>query len=196
MASTELSLVNDALARCGRRPVPSLSTNVSATTAMAINSLRRARVELLSIGWFFNRRYDEPFSPDAVTKQILIGEDIIDIDETMHRARGRDVVQQDGKLYNATDKTFEFDSEVYCDVIYDKTIANMPEVARLAVGAKAAVYLLTSLEPGSGSMQLLMMQANETLDILMAREVDSFDNSMFEDRAVAPALSRRSQRRF
>lgn len=196
MASTELTLVNDALARTGRRPVSSLTTNVSATTSMAINALRRARVELCSIGWFFNKRYDEVFAPDAVTKEILIGDDILDIDETMASSRGRDVVQQDGKLYNVSDKTFEFVTDVRCDVIYEKEIANMPEIARLAVGAKSAVYLLTSLEPDSKSMQLLMRQSDEALDTLMAREVDSFDNSMFGDRSVSPALNRRSQRRF
>ena len=194
MASSELTLVNDALARTGRRPVATLTSNISTTTAIAVNSLRRARVELLSIGWFFNKKYSHVFSPDATTKEIVVGDDILDIDETMSKSKGRDVVQQDGKLYNATDNTFEFAADVYCDVIYDKSIANMPEIARLAAGAKAAVYLLTSLEPGSSSMQLLMRQANEALDILMAREVDSFDNSMYDDRAVYPALSRRSRR--
>lgn len=149
---------------------------------------------MLSLGWFFNKQYDLAFSPDAVTKEIVVGDDILDIDETMSRSNGRDVVQQDGKLYNATDKTFEFTADVYCDVIYEKSIEDMPEIARLAAGAKSAVYLLTSIEPGSRSLGLLQGQANEALDILMAREVDSFDNSMFDDRSVFPALNRRVRR--
>jgi len=144
--TTELNAVNTMLSAVGEPPINSLSDPKNADAAIAQNILTEITREIQTMGWHFNSQYDVTFQPDS-DKLITLTDNIarIDISDPSVVSRTssaqpdtRDITQRGNKLFDRTNNTYEFESDVVAGVIYLLDFTEMPEPARRYITVKSS----------------------------------------------------------
>ena len=103
---TELEALNLLLRAIGLRAVVDIdSTLPSAENAR--DTLNRVRGTAQARGWWFNLDYNVTYSPDPVTKEIVLPSQIRSI-----RTETSDIIKRGNKLYDRFNQTFQFESDV------------------------------------------------------------------------------------
>lgn len=65
LATTKLAMVNDVMRRCGKLPVNALDTGGQSSPGLVERTIDDAISEILSKGWYFNRRYNVESTADG-----------------------------------------------------------------------------------------------------------------------------------
>ena len=189
---TELSAVNSILGAIGQAPITTLGT-VSVTdgisaydnpeVAMIYNLLRDANVDTQAEGWHFNSEYNVKFQPDATTKKITIGNDILSMDYHGNQTDRRyDLVRRNGFLYDklsANDNKDEFDTDMYLDVVKLYNFTDLPIIFRRYITYRASRVAATKLVANPQLVKLLAQQEALARAALMEYECNQADHSMF-----------------
>ena len=189
---TELSAVNSILGAIGQAPITTLGT-VSVTdgisaydnpeVAMIYNLLRDANVDTQAEGWHFNSEYNVKFQPDATTKKITIGNDILSMDYHGNQTDRRyDLVRRNGFLYDklsANDNKDEFDTDMYLDVVKLYNFTDLPIIFRRYITYRASRVAATKLVANPQLVKLLTQQESLARAALMEYECNQADHSMF-----------------
>ena len=142
---TELSAVNAILGAIGQSPITSLVFD-NPEVSFIYNLLRDSNVDVQAEGWHFNTEKHVAYSPDAVTKKIAIGNDILKMD--MHdnwSERNFDVVKRNGYLYDKHDHTDEWDSAVDLDVVRLFSFEDLPTVFKRYIIYRSSRLAATQL---------------------------------------------------
>jgi hypothetical protein len=132
---TELEAVNEILGVIAESPINSLDEEVVIDGSLAIKILRTTSVEVQTRGWWFNREEGRDFVPD-VAKAVQLPPNILRLvasGETTSQ-----VVQRGTKLYDLTNKTYEFDKAVTVDVTFGLNFEELPSAARVYITVRAA----------------------------------------------------------
>ena len=189
---TELSAVNNILGAIGQAPITTLGT-VSVTDGISAydnpeisfiyNLLRDANVDTQAEGWHFNTEYNVKFSPDATTKKIAIGNDVLSMDfHNNYTKRTHDLVRRNGRLYDkmsASDQKDEFDSDIYLDIVKVYTFEDLPIVFRRFITYRASAAAATQLVANPNLARLLTNQAGLARAALQEYECNQGDHNMF-----------------
>ena len=189
---TELSAVNSILGAIGQAPITTLGT-VSVTdgisaydnpeVAMIYNLLRDANVDTQAEGWHFNSEYNVKFQPDATTKKITIGNDILSMDYHGNQTDRRyDLVRRNGFLYDklsANDNKDEFDTDICLDVVKLYNFTDLPIIFRRYITYRASRVAATKLVANPQLVKLLTQQESLARAALMEYECNQADHSMF-----------------
>ena len=189
---TELSAVNNILGAIGQSPITTLGT-VSVTDgisaydnpeiAFIYNLLRDANVDTQAEGWHFNTEYNVKFSPDATTKKIAIGDDVLSMDfHNNYTKRTHDLVRRNGYLYDkmsTKDNKDEFDSDIHLDIVKVYNFEDLPIVFRRFITYRASAAAATQLVANPNLVKLLSNQAGLARAALQEYECNQGDHSMF-----------------
>ena len=114
---TELSAVNSILGAIGQSPVSQLDY-ANPEISFIYNILKESNIDVQTEGWTFNIEYHIKENVSTTDNKIIIGSDVIRIDNTDEWDRTRDFVRRkdsDGiwKLYDRVNHTFEYPDDDY-----------------------------------------------------------------------------------
>jgi len=193
---TELSAVNTILGAIGQAPVTTLEYDADTDTgafenpeiSFIYNLFKECNIDIQNEGWHFNKEEYVKMSPDS-NKEIVIGSNILRMD--FHDAGNREhnlIIKSDNgvkKLYdklqvNSTTQTpYEFDDDVYVNVVYLYEFTDLPSVFQRYITYKAAVRAATQLVGNQTLVQLLTLQAENARASCMEYECNQGDHSFF-----------------
>lgn len=167
-AQTELQAVNEILASVGQAPVTTLD-QTNPDVAIAYDTLIQVSREVQAEGWTFNKEFEYPLTPDN-NNEILIPNNVLQLDLTPDY-RDRDSVRRNGKLYDRTNHTFEWeDDEVLCDVVWYFDWVDLPIPIQDYIVSRAATITSSRIVGDSGQYQ--MLQQREAYCRAMALEYE------------------------
>lgn len=133
--ATKLQAVNTIISNIGQAPVTSLESG-NPLVEMAEQILDEVSRAVQSEGWVFNTEYEFPFTPDPVTKEIDVPDNVLSIDT--NAVTTSPVVIRRGKVYNRHAHTFTFDTKVALDVVWLLPFDELPEAFRNYITIRAA----------------------------------------------------------
>ena len=131
---TALDAVNIILSNIGQAPVVNLESGnpMVETAEVVLNEISRT---VQSEGWVFNTDYEYPFTPDPATNEITIPSNVVSLDKP---AISDCFVQlRNGKLYNRSDRTYEWDGVQDLDVVWLFDFEDLPEPFKNYITFKA-----------------------------------------------------------
>ena len=179
---TELSAVNNILGAIGQSPLTTLNFD-NPEISFIYNLLRDANVDTQAEGWHFNTEYNVKFSPDATTKKIAIGDDVLSMDfHNNYTKRTHDLVRRNGYLYDkmsTKDNKDEFDSDIHLDIVKVYNFEDLPIVFRRFITYRASAAAATQLVANPNLVKLLSNQASLARAALQEYECNQGDHSMF-----------------
>lgn len=133
---TELEAVNEILSTGSESPVSTLDESQVIDASLAKRILRSTSVEVQTQGWFFNEEYEVSLTPDQ-DNHIILPRNVLKIDTSGDSAE-TDAVQRGLRLYNKTDRTYEFESAVTVDWTLGLAFEELPSSARNYITIRAA----------------------------------------------------------
>ena len=183
------------LSAVGEPPINNLDEQKNADAAIARNILTEISRDVQSMGWHFNTSTKVTFSPDSTTKEITLPESIvrIDINHTMENAGNsdsRDITQRGSRLFNRTDNTYEFTSDVKATVVYIFDWDEMPEPVRRYVTIKSARVFQDRMVGSEKHHAFSREDEVRALALLKEFQMDTSDASIFQNYDVFRIINR------
>ena len=200
-SQTELTAINRMLASVGVAPVTSIDTesilNAAGNTeivqtnpdvAIAINTLTEVSREVQSEGWVFNKEYNVKVYPNNSKELVIselettLGNTIlsIDLNTDVVSNKNRDVIVKNGKLYNRTAHSYEWnDTTVYVDIMYQYNWIDLPIYVQDYIVSKAAALFSQRVVGDAQQYQLLSAKAAECRIYALNYECEQGDYTFF-----------------
>jgi len=175
-AKYELPAVNEILASVGQAPVTTLD-QTNPDVAIAYDTLINVSREVQAEGWTFNTEYNYPFSPDS-NKQIRIPENILQIDLT-DEYRHIDAIRRDGRLYDKVKHTYDWEHDVYCDVVWLFDWVDLPKPIQDYIVARTAAIVSTRIVGDGQQYKMLQQKEAYTRAFAMEYECNQGDYTFF-----------------
>ena len=126
--TTELEAVNTMLSAVGEPPIVSLDAQTNLDAAIAQNILGEVSREVQAAGWHFNTQTMVKLTPHSTTKEINLSDSVVRVDidhwasSTKMSSSGtvdkRDIAQRGSRLFDRTNNTYEFESQVEATMVY------------------------------------------------------------------------------
>ena len=135
LVSTQLDAVNAMLSGIGEAPVNSLTGQLPADVAVAINTLNEILREVQLESWHFNTEDDYPLLPDD-TGEIILPLNVVRV--SLQDPDTRDVVQRGQRLYDRANHTYRFNGVIRARVSILLPFDELPEAFRWYVTVRAA----------------------------------------------------------
>lgn len=135
LVSTELDAVNTMLSAIGEAPVNTLSGQLPADVAVAMNTLREAIREVQLDGWHFNTEDDYPLLPNQ-DAEIILPLGVVRV--SLQDPDQRDVIVRGKRLYDRTNHTFKFSETIRATVSMILAFDELPEAFRWYSTVRAA----------------------------------------------------------
>lgn len=136
--TTELDAVNIMLGTIGESPVSSLASESSMVdVSMARQILREVTTQVQEEGWHFNTEIGWSLTPDAITGEITLPANCIQIDTTGGSALV-DVTARGRRLYDRVNHTFVFGGSLTVDMVILLSFDEAPQAARHYIAIRAA----------------------------------------------------------
>lgn len=188
--TTRLTAVNQMLSFIGEAPVNSLSDNTgSGDDSLAESILDEVTREVLSNGWHFNTNFDVEHDPDAVTKEITLGDTVLRVDTKVGQYGLMDIVQRGRKLFNRNGNTYEFDDPIKTVEVIELPWDDLPEPARRYIALRGS-RLLQDRALGSRDLtEIGLREESIALAALREFDSDSADHSIFDSSLPARTVS-------
>ena len=194
--TTELDAVNTILSAVGEPPVNSLDEQTNADAAIARNILTEVNRDMQAHGWHFNSQTKVSFSPDSISKEIALPDNILRID-IEHWTTGpfgatddRDITQRGSKLFSKKDNTYEFTKDVTASVIYGFDWDELPEPARRYATVKAARIFQDRMVGSQAHHSFTKEDEVRALALLKEFEGETGDHSIFGSYDVFRVIAR------
>lgn len=130
--TTELEAVNAILGAVGEAPINSFDETFT-DASMALSLLQSQSRLTQARGWHFNTELGYVLQPDG-TKTIYLPRNTLRV---LPQDGSTDYVQRGRKLYDRTNRTYEFESSVTVDLVLALPFEELPEAARQYLTIKA-----------------------------------------------------------
>ena len=186
----ELSAVNTILGAIGQAPITQLEFD-NPEISFIHNLLGECNVDVQSEGWQFNTEYSVFFTPDN-NNEIIIPANTLRVSlsqDRMVKHNGFNVTIRQGKLYDLTAHTFDFDDwrgsrlntdytwtanqrGVNLDVVTLIQFEHLPAVVQRYVTYRAAERAATQLVSNADLMKMITQQTNYLRTSLIAFEAE------------------------
>jgi hypothetical protein len=187
---TEIQAVNVLLTTIGEQPVNTLTGNQVTDVTIAQDVLNEVNREVQAQGWHFNTEQQVSLVRDG-SNHINIPADTARIDVREH-----DVVIRNGKLFNLTDRTYEFTATVKADIIYFQDFNDLPEAAKKYITTRAARIYADRMINSETVNKMVSRDEQKALIDLKEFEADTGDFNMMQSYSVARVLDRGFNRRI
>jgi len=187
--TTKLSAINSMLIGIGEAPVNTLNSGLQEAEIAAI-LLDNISREVQSLGWSFNTDLRYNLNRDS-GNNISLPTNTLQVDSTkLKRQYSSDIVLRNGKLYDRTKNTFEFDADVEVDIVFLFDFEEIPEVARRYITLRAGRKFQENI---LGSSEMTQLQwKDEQVALFALRDADSqmADFNIFDNYDTFRALDR------
>jgi hypothetical protein len=186
---TELEALNMLLRLIGQRAVNDFETTLP-SAENARDTLKRIRGTAQARGWWFNLDYNVVYSPDVVTKEIVLPSQVRAV-----RTENDGIIKRGNKLYNRIDQTFKFDSNVLV-VREQRTVdwVDMPADMQIHVAYKAGAEFIRDELEDATKEEALNISAGMALLDLKKQELEANRFNVFNTPRVG--LARSGQRPY
>jgi len=183
---TELSAVNTILGAIGQSPVTAIELSIGSNTpsyqdpetAIIHNILKECNSDIQNEGWSFNREDHVKFTPDPTTKHIIIPTNVLRIDSENPEDKSINTIRRHGKLYDKVNHTYEFEDEIFCNVVYFFEYEDIPSIFKRLITYKAAGRAAAQLVTNTSLVQLLQLQEQAARASCLEYECNQGDYNM------------------
>lgn len=201
--TTELEAVNTILSTVGEPPIVSLTGQQNADATIARNILGEISREVQAQGWHFNTLYDQTLTPDS-SGHIQLAEEVVRVDNSpvvpgSFTPNGatlgsdeRDVVQRGDRLFDKTNNTYVFSSNVRATLVYLYDFEELPEPARRYITVRSARVFQDRMVGSQKAHMYTVQDEARALAVMKEFEGDTADRTIFDHYDVAKAVNRRS----
>lgn len=189
--TTRLNAINSMLIGIGEAPVNTLNSGLqeAEVAEIVLESISR---EVQSLGWSFNTDLRYELTPNN-EKSISLPSNTLQVDTlSLKRDYNSDIIERDGRLYDRTKNTFDFDAAVKVNIVYFFDFEKIPEYARNYIALRAGRKFQ---ENTIGSSEMTQLQYKDEQTALLAlRDADSqaADFNIFDNYDTFAALDRGS----
>ena len=181
---TELSAVNAILGSIGQSPISGLDF-ANPEVSFVYNLLKESNQDVQSEGWTFNIEYHIKENVSTTDNKIIIGSDVIRIDNTDEWDRTRDFVRRkdttDGiwKLYDRVNHTFEFpdDDYFYVNKVRLLLFEDIPTVFQRYITYKACGRAAVQLVSNANLQKMLQQYEVQARAACMEYECNQGDHN-------------------
>ena len=182
---TELSAVNAILGSIGQAPVSGLDFQ-NPEISFIYNILKEVNQDVQSEGWAFNIEYHIKENVSTTDNKIIIGSDVIRIDNEDAWDRTRDFVRRkdttDGiwKLYDRVNHTFEYpdDDYFYVNKVRLLLFEDIPTVYQRYITYKASGRAAVQLVSNAALQKMLQQYEMQARAACMEYECNQGDHNM------------------
>ena len=187
--TSKLDAINSMLIGIGEAPVNTLNSGLqeAEVAAIVLDTISR---EVQTLGWAFNTDIRYTLSPNS-SKNIVLPSNALRVDTTgLKRNYTTDVVEREGKLYDRTKNTFEFDKELEVDIIFLFDFIEVPEVARRYIALRAGRKFQENILGSSEMTQQQWKDEQQALFALRDADSDAADFNIFDNYDTYAAVDR------
>ena len=187
--TSKLDAINSMLIGIGEAPVNTLNSGLQEAeiAEIVLDSISR---EVQSAAWSFNTDIRYILSPNS-SKEILLPTNTLQVDTTgLKRDYDSDIIERNGKLYDRTKNTYEFDGEVKVDLVYLFEFENLPEVARRYITLRAGRKFQENILGSNEMTQLQWKDEQQALAALRDADSQAADFNIFDNYDTYAALDR------
>jgi hypothetical protein len=141
------------------------------------NILTEVNKDVQNEAWVFNKEYNVKISPDS-NKHISIPPNVLSYD--LHRDDekfDKNLVRRAGKLWDTIGQTYEFDDDVYLDIVWLWPFEDLPSAFKRYIISRASVRAATQLISNPQLVQLLQIQEAQTRATCLEYECQQGDHS-------------------
>ena len=181
---TEIQAVNVLLTTIGEQPVNTLTGNQVTDVTIAQDVLNEVNREVQAQGWHFNTEQQVSLVRDG-SNHVNIPADTARID-----VREYDVVVRSGKLFNLSDRTYEFSSTLKADIVYYQDFNDLPDAAKKYITTRAARIYADRMINSETINKMTTRDEQKALIDLKEFEGDTGDYNMMDNYSVARVLNR------
>ena len=139
--TSELEAVNTILSAVGEPPINSLDGQKNVDAAIARNILNEVSREVQAHGWHFNTERKVKLSP-SLNSEIILNENVVRVDiehfTDSNTLDTTDITQRGDKLFDRTNNTYVFTTDIEATVVYLLSWTELPEPARRFITVRAA----------------------------------------------------------
>ena len=183
---TELSAVNAILGSIGQAPISGIDFN-NPEISFIYNILKEVNQDVQNEGWTFNLEYHIKENVSTSDNKIIIGSDVIRIDNTDEWDRTRDFVRRkdtdDGiwKMYDRVNHTFEYpdDDYFYVNKVRLLNFEDIPTCFQRYIIYKASGRAAVQLVSNAQLQQMLATYELQARAACMEYECNQGDHSYF-----------------
>ena len=182
---TELEAINEMLAAVGQAPVTSIDLDqddipTNPDVAMARETLQQVSREVQAEGWTFNREYNYPLLPDA-DNHIKIPSNVlqIDLNRGYYKHRGSDPIRREGKLYDRTNHTYEWEGTQHCDILWLFPWEDLPRPIQDYITNRASAVFAQRIVGDMNLYQTLLAKSQECRAYALEYETQQGDYTFF-----------------
>ena len=177
-ATQELPAVNEILASVGQAPVPTLD-QTNPDVAIAYNTLLQVSREVQAEGWSFNTETNIKESPDA-NGYILYPNNVLQMDLTSNASNGdKDVIKKNGRLYDKTNHTDEWTTDVYVDKLFWFDWVDLPVIMQDYIISRTALIVSSRIVGDPNQFEMLQVKEVQCRAALMEYECNQGDYTFF-----------------
>lgn len=187
---TELEAVNVLLTTIGEAPVNTLTGNQVTDVTIANQVLTEVSREVQAQGWHFNTEDKVVLSRNNLN-QILIPADVARIDTP-----DINTVVRDGKLFDLTARSLEFNSSVEATIVYYRDFFDLPDTAKRYITTRAARIYSDRMINSETISKMVSKDEQRALIDLKEFEGDTADFNMMDNYSVSRVMNRGNNRRM
>lgn len=187
---TKLQAVNQMLAAISESPVSSLKSG-SPDAVLAIQWLDNISRQVQASGFWFNFESNYPLKPD-VNCEIHLPRNTLSVDEMRSQTTQLDLVQRGDRLYDKTNRTYQFKADVVLqvDIILQLDFDELPNAAAEYIAARAARVFQDKIIGDATMTQSLRQDEQEAKAELRSAETANGDFNIFNNRDMQANMNR------
>jgi hypothetical protein len=189
-ATTKLEAVNTILSAVGSSPVNSLAGAQSNDVRVALSTLDEISREVQAVGWHFNTDENVLLVPDGTTSEITLPASVVRCDLEDVNANGLDIAQRGQRLYDRTNRTYQFSASLKATTVSLLDWDELPESARRYIVIRAARIFTDRMVGSVEHHQFTQMDELRARAALLEFDGDTADHSIFDNWGVARILHR------
>ena len=187
---TELEAVNILLTTIGEAPVNTLTGNQVTDVTIANQVLTEVSREVQAQGWHFNTEDKVVLSRNEFN-QIVVPADVARIDTP-----DLNTVERDGKLFDLTARSLEFQSSVEATIVYYRDFLALPDTAKRYITTRAARIFSDRMLNDETISRMVRSDEQRALIDLKEFEGDTADFNMMDNYSVSRVMNRGNNRRI
>jgi hypothetical protein len=187
--TTRLNAINSMLIGIGEAPVNTLNSGLqeAEVAEIVLESISR---EVQSLGWSFNTDLRYELTPND-EKSISLPSNTLQVDTlSLKRDYNSDIIERDGRLYDRTKNTFDFDAAVKVNIVYFFDFEKIPEYARNYIALRAGRKFQENTIGSSEMTQLQYKDEQNALFALRYADSQAADFNIFDNYDTFRALDR------
>ena len=187
---TELEAVNEILSTGSESPISTLDDTQVIDAALAQQILRTTSIEIQTQGWFFNEETEYPLTPDQ-DGHVILPRNTLKVDTSGDSAT-IDAISRGRRLYNKTDRTYEWDGDVTVDIVLGLAFDELPSSVRNYITIRAARKYQDRYFTDQALHSYTSDDEMRARVVVRQEEIDSRDSNYLTDSTFHTTLQGRS----